>query len=160
MLSLRFTSGVTPTSLLAASMAASHFPTCMFQQRWDAGFNREISHIMVRHANHSAITTSLLPAATKLGQVMFLQASVILSTRGVCLSACWDTTPPRGRHPPDQTLPGSRPPPPGADHPPRAEHPPGADHHPPDRTSPREADSGIIRSTSGRYTSYWNASLF
>ena len=28
--SLRFISGATPVNLLAASMAASHFPTCMF----------------------------------------------------------------------------------------------------------------------------------
>ena len=27
---------------------------------------------------------------------------------GVCLSACWDTTPPRSRHPPEQTPPRSR----------------------------------------------------
>ena len=33
------------------------------------------------------------------GKVMFLQASVILSTGEGCLSACWDTTP-GGRHPP------------------------------------------------------------
>ena len=34
-------------------------------------------------------------------KVMFLQASVILSTGGVCLSACWDTTtPPRADTPP------------------------------------------------------------
>ena len=29
-------------------------------------------------------------------KVMFLQASVILSTGGICLSACWDTPPPLG----------------------------------------------------------------
>ena len=34
------------------------------------------------------------------GKVMFLQASVIVSTGGVCLSACWDALPPgTGRHP-------------------------------------------------------------
>ena len=54
---------------------------------------------------------------------MFLQASVILSTwGGVCLSACWDTTPP-SRHPP-----GTRPPP-GADTP-LGPDPPGADNNP------------------------------
>ena len=33
---------------------------------------------------------------------------------GVCLSTCWDATPPhpRSRHPPDQALPGNRHPPP------------------------------------------------
>ena len=53
---------------------------------------------------------------------------------GFCLSARWDTTPPH----------------PGADTPPGPD-PPGAD-------TPREADSSI-RSTSGRYASYWNAFL-
>ena len=57
MIPLRFTSGATPANLLAASMAASHFPTCMFQQKQDAGFNRETSHIAVRRANHSATAT-------------------------------------------------------------------------------------------------------
>ena len=65
---------------------------------------------------------------------------------GVCLSACWDT-------------------PPGADTPPGTEnrHPPGADtpqsrHTPRTKPPPREAESSI-RSTSGRYASYWNAFL-
>ena len=70
-------------------------------------------------------------------KVMFLQASVILSTGGggVCLSACWDTTPwsrpplPGEQTPPlEQTPPRSRPPqsrqPPGADTPPREQTPP------------------------------------
>ena len=38
-------------------------------------------------------------------------------------------------------------------------HPPGADTPPGSRHLPREADSSI-RSTSGRYPSYWNAFLF
>ena len=64
---------------------------------------------------------------------MFLHLSVILFTggRGFCFSACWDTTPPGTRHPPEQTppeqtppweqtllgadTPCSRPPPPGAE---------------------------------------------
>ena len=48
------------------------------------------------------------------GKVIFSQASVILFTGGgVCLSACWDTTPP-GPGPPPGTrhLPGTRHPPP------------------------------------------------
>ena len=40
---------------------------------------------------------------TKFAKVMFLHVSVILSTGGVCLSACWDTTPPSR-----QPLPPSR----------------------------------------------------
>ena len=78
----------------------------------------------------------LLPAATKLGQGNIF-TGVCLSTGGVCLSACWDI-PPGSRHPPDQT-------------------PPGADT-PSEQTPPQEADSSI-RSTSGRYASYWNAFL-
>ena len=48
---------MTPANLLAASMAVNCFPTCVFQQRADAGFNRETSCISVRHANHSATMT-------------------------------------------------------------------------------------------------------
>ena len=63
-------------------------------------------------------------------KVMFLQASVILSTGGVSASEHpWI-------HPPTHSRP----------------------HHPPIHPPPREADSGI-RSTSGRYASYWNAFL-
>ena len=80
---------------------------------------------------------------------------------GFCLSACWNTTP----HPPDQadtshpprtrqTPPRQGRPPPGPGRPPQTRHPP-----PPDQAPPPEADSSI-RSTSGRYASYWNAFLF
>ena len=71
---------------------------------------------------------------------------------GVCLSACWDTTPleqtpPWSRHPPqEQTPPGSRPPradPPGADTPrskqPREQTPPGS-RHPPGADTPLGSD--------------------
>ena len=90
-------------------------------------------------------------------KVIFSQACVKNSVRGggtegVCLSTCWDIpsreqTPP-SRHPPGQT-PQSR-------HPPRTRTPPGPD---PRHTHPPEADYSI-RSTSGRYASYWNAFLF
>ena len=60
-------------------------------------------------------------------------------------------TPCGSRHPPKADPPGADPP--GSRHPLRSKHPPGAD------PSPREADCGI-RSTSGRYASYWNAFLF
>ena len=103
-----------------------------------------------------------------MAKVIFLHLFVILFTGGVCLNACWDTTPPRNRPPRADPL-GSRPPwsrlpPPGAD-PPRTDtprdqtpprtRPPRADNPPP---PPREADSSI-RSMSGRYASYWNAFL-
>ena len=74
------------------------------------------------------------------------------------------TPPPRSRHPPP------RPDPPRADTPPPSRTPPQSRHSPPQQTPPRpdtppeqtpppEADSSI-RSTSGRYASYWNAFLF
>ena len=54
---------------------------------------------------------------------MFLHLSVILSTGGVCLSACWDTHSPLGRHPP-----------PVGRHPTWADTPPS--RHPPQQTAP------------------------
>ena len=57
---------------------------------------------------------------------------------------------PLGPDPPEQT--------PRDQTPPQADIALGAD--PGSRHPPREADSGIIRSTSGRYASYWNAFLF
>ena len=78
-----------------------------------------------------------------------------------------DQTPPGpGRHPPDrpprtrQTPPGpGRHPPDQADTPRTRQTPPGPDTPRPGRPPPQEADSSI-RSTSGRYASYWNAFLF
>ena len=69
-------------------------------------------------------------------KVMFLQASVILLTGGgVCLSACWDTTPweqtspweqtPLGPNPPEQTSPPEQTPPPRSN-PPWSRPPPGS----------------------------------
>ena len=81
--------------------------------------------------------SSLLPAATKLGQGNVLQVSVC-PQQGFCLSACWDTTTPKPGTPLDQTPP---------------------DQTPPDQAHPPEADASI-RSMSGRYASYWNAFLF
>ena len=72
--------------------------------------------------------------------------SVCLSTGGVCLSACWDTPPPRANPPSSRHPPWEQTTPPGAD-PLRNRHPPGADIS----TPPWEADSGI-RSTNA---SYW-----
>ena len=89
----------------------------------------------------------LLPAATKLGQSNIF-TGVCLSTGG-CLTLCmlgYTLHPPRAD-------------PPRADTPPRAdpqEQTPTREQTPPPH---READSSI-RSTSGRYASYWNAFLF
>ena len=80
-------------------------------------------------------------------KVMFLQASVILLTGGGCLPQCMLGHPP-SRHPPWKQTPPEQTP-----HPSRHPPPPRSRHPPP------EADSSI-RSTSGRYASYWNAFLF
>ena len=102
---------------------------------------------------------------------------VCLSTggEGLCLSACWDAIPPW-----DQAdTPGTRQTPPQTrqtHQPPRTRQTPPRDQadtpqdqtdtpldqaDPPGtrQTPPQEADS-CIRSTSGRYASYWNAFLF
>ena len=73
----------------------------------------------------------------EVAKVMFLQASVCpQGGRGVCLSACWDTTPPReqtppprAETPPEQTNPPEQTPP-GTDTPPE-QTPPEADKLPP-----------------------------
>ena len=67
-------------------------------------------------------------------KVMFLQASVILSTGGgVCLSACWDASPPGPETPPRDQRPTHSPstPPDQADTPPTRQTPPGPETPPP-----------------------------
>ena len=84
---------------------------------------------------------NLLPPANDIwDKVMFLHLSVILFTGGgVYPSMQW------GRHPPDR-------------HPPRQTTPPPQGRHPrPWANTPLEYYA--IRSTSGRYSSYWNAYL-
>ena len=78
----------------------------------------------------------LLPFATKLRRLRFYRHLSVHKRGcvGVCLSACWDTTPPREQTPPKQThpppekrgavSPGSRPPYPGSRHPPQSRHTP------------------------------------
>ena len=105
----------------------------------------------------------------EVAKVMFLQVSVCPQGGGVCLSAWWDTPPPRSRHPPEETphpleqtppgadTPGSRHPPeqtpPRNKHPRGSRHPPGAD---PSGADPPPRDGHCC----GRYASYWNAFLF
>ena len=89
---------------------------------------------------------------------MFLQACVILFTGGICLSACWDTIPPRSSPPQAGGTP------PGADTPqeqapPREGTPPGADtpreqtprksRHPPEQAPPRAEHAGRYRQCAG-----------
>ena len=101
-----------------------------------------------------------------MAKVMFLLVSVILLTWGVCLSACWEQTPPWKQTPPQKQTPREQTPPRsrhplGADTPPRSRHPSGSRHTHPSLeadTPPPGAGSGI-RSMSGRYASYWNAFL-
>ena len=105
----------------------------------------------------------LLPPANVVCESYILHVSVILSTGGV-LPQCM-----LGYHPPEQTTP------PGADTP-QSRHPPEADtprsRHPPEQTPPWEqtppreqtlprvdTPRWEIRSTRGRYASYWNANL-
>ena len=97
------------------------------------------------------------------GKVIFSQASVILFTGGVCLSACWDITPPGPGTPLDQAPPrpgippGSRPSWPGT---PLDQASPQTRHPPRPGIPPTQSRAyWEIRSTSGRYASYWNAIL-
>ena len=97
-------------------------------------------------------------------KVMFLQASVILSTVGVSASVHagipppWERTPPPGsRHPPGANTPRDQTSPQGQTPPQKQTHPLGPDTPSPEQTHPlgpppppKEADSGIW-STSGRY---------
>ena len=85
------------------------------------------------------------------GKVMFSQACVILFTGGVSAS-CWDATLPR-----KQTPPGSRHPP---DTPQGADTTPRADTSQKQTPPPPPEACWEIRSTRGRYASYWNAILF
>ena len=96
---------------------------------------------------------------------------------GFCLNACWDTNPPGPdpprpgtHHRPGADTPQSRPPPGTRSPPDLHTHTPPPSRSPPEQTPPGtppgsrhpppgEADSSI-RSTSGRYASYWNAFLF
>ena len=65
----------------------------------------------------------------------------------------WEQTPPRSRHLPEQTPPLSR-------HPPGSRHSPPPSRHPPRADTPWHGACWEVRSTRGRYASYWNAILF
>ena len=87
-------------------------------------------HIMF--CQERLVVTSLITGHNEIvAKVIFLHLSVILFTgEGVCLSACWDTTPLRSRHPPEQT-PWEQTPPPEQTPPLGADTPQGADTPPP-----------------------------
>ena len=91
------------------------------------------------------LTVKLLPSANEV-YVFTPVCQSFCSQGGVCLSACWDTTP-GSRHPTaKQTPPGTRPP--------RSRHPPRS--RPPPPQEPESRDGYCC----GRYASYWNAFLF
>ena len=123
-----------------------------------------------------AILRSILKVLTLLftgrnevvAKVIFLQVSVCPRGGGGCLPQCMlgchtppDGEPPRLEKPPP--WPGWRTPPrPGWRTPPARDREPPQDGDPPagmENPPPWEADTSI-RSTSGRYASYWNAYLF
>ena len=110
----------------------------------------------------------LLPPTNEVwGKVIFLHLSVILFT-GVWSASVHagisPPPPPRTRHPLEQTPPWDQAPPeqtpqtgqtpPGTRHPSLEQTPP-----PPQSRPPRSSACWEIRSTSGRYASYWNAIL-
>ena len=97
-------------------------------------------------------------------KVIFLHLCVILFTGGRVWGRPPGSTPPGQTyalgqtHPPGQTPPRSDTP--WVRHPPGLSTPPGTKYTPLGlKYTPQEADSGM-RSTSGRYVSYWNAFLF
>ena len=136
------------------------------------------------------VATELLPPATKLGQgYVFTGVCDSVRRGGVCLSACWDTHPPGADILLEQTPPGAYTPlgadPPEQTPPPEVDTPweqtppeqtPPQEQTPPEQTpplrqtpwkqTPPRADTPPrracweIRSTRGRYASYWNAILF
>ena len=91
---------------------------------------------IVHYIQLHSFSRRLLPAATKLGQGnVFTGVCHSVHMGGVCLSACWDTTPPPPR--PDT------PPTPQSRHLPRADTPQSRhpwDHTPP---SPEQADTPL-----------------
>ena len=136
---VRFIFGATPADLLMASMAAEPF--------W--------SHILA-HINTTSLNI-ITARKRSLGQGNIFTPVCHSVHRGVCLSACWDTTPQTRHSPrPGTTSPDQAPPPrPGT--PPTRHIPPGAGI-PPGVDPPRRA-CWEIRSTCGHYAS-WNAILF
>ena len=104
---------------------------------------------LVKHIENEKIFVRfpLITIRNKVAKVMFLHLSVCLSVhRGVCLSVCWDTTPPPS---------GGAGTPPGPDTPlsPQSRHLPGTRHPRPD-TPPADGHG------CGWYASYCNAFLY
>ena len=107
----------------------------------------------------------LLPPTNEVwGKVIFLHLSVILFTGGGTWAGTpWTGTPPWAGTPPGRYTPWAGTPP-GQVHPPGRYTPwagtPPSRYTLPWAGTPPPAMHAGIRSTSGRYTSYWNAFLF
>ena len=132
--------------------------------RWALLGGHDSGGPMLHDSRPKAHKRKSLPAATKLGQgnIFTSVCQEFCPRGGGCLPQCmlgYQSQPPQSRH-----SPGTRHPPlQGADTPPWSRHPLGADTPPGadtpwNQAPPREADCSI-RSTSGRYASYWNAFL-
>ena len=101
--------------------------------KWDTGVTTRIAPV------YDCYHGRFLPSATKLRRLCFYTCLSFCPRGGVCLSACWDTTPlgadPPHRHPPGANTPL------GADTPweqtPPEQTPPGADTLPRSRNPPR-----------------------
>ena len=138
---------------------------------WTSGFQKSLAHTDFNmfvdewtRANESPdlvdwILVLFLLATTKLGQGnIFTSVCQEFCTHGGSASVH------AGMHPPSRHPPGADTPrpdttnPPGADTTPWEQTPPPGPEPPPG-TDPPGADTSI-RSTSGRYASYWNAFLF
>ena len=157
---------VTDTPLVRHSPCAVHAGMRSTIGRYASHWNAFLFIITFSCAVQFAITNDgCYRPQRSWAKVIFSQACVKNSVHrggeGVCVSACWDTPPgTRPPQPPDQADPPPDQTPPGTRHtPPRSGRPPGTRPPRTSQTPPREADCSI-RSTSGRYASYWNAFLF
>ena len=105
--------------------------TRMFRVPWSSLYLGSTSGSTERPRPTGSVWVSIMDSIVTVrkrscGKVMFLHLSVILSTGGVCPSACWDTHPSWADTPPRQTPPGQTPPwadTPLGRHPPRADTP-------------------------------------
>ena len=156
------------------------------ERETDPGTLSDKSRKLINHHLIVVLLIALLPPATKLGQGYVFTAVCDSVNRGGGGTSCpprADTPhphppiaeppppeqtplgaealpqsrPPRSRHPPEQTPPGADTPL-GADPPPKQNHPPPRSRHP--LPPPTRRAWCEIRSTRGRYASYWNAILF
>ena len=95
----------------------------------------EVYKSLSPHPRKSSLITGRNKVVAK---VMFLLVSVILLTGGVCLSACWDTTPPCKQTPLPNEAPPKREAHPWKQIPPRRRHPPPLEADPPRSRPPRD----------------------